>query len=155
RASTGTSAPDDRDRIGPADRVILAIEDDPGFAAILRDLVRESGFRCLLAGTGTDGLAVAQRYVPHAILLDVVLPDLSGMGVLEQLKRDPRTRRIPVHMLSATDFSREARELGAVGYALKPVERSQLQDALRTLENTFSKQGRKVLVVEDDENQRI
>ncbi|KFN50260.1 response regulator [Arenimonas composti] len=152
---TGSALADDRDTIASGDRVILAVEDDPGFAAILRDLVQEAGFRCLLAHTGADGLAAAQQYTPHAILLDVVLPDLSGMGVLEQLKRDPRTRHIPVHMLSVADFSREARELGAVGYALKPVERSQLQEALKTLERKFSQQDRRVLVVEDDEHQRI
>jgi CheY-like chemotaxis protein len=146
--------PDDRDSVATDARLILAIEDDPAFATILRDLVRERGFRCLVALTGTDGLALAMRYAPNAILLDVVLPDLSGMAVLEQLKRDPRTRHIPVHMVSNSDFSREARELGAVGYALKPVEREQLVQALRTLESQFAKQDRRVLVVEDDARQR-
>ena len=144
---------DDREVSGTA-RVILAIEDDPAFASILRDLVRELGFRCVVALNGADGLAAAVAHAPSAILLDVVLPDLSGMSVLEQLKRDPRTRHIPVHMVSTADFRREARELGAIGYALKPVEREDLVEALRRLEKRFSQQEHRVLVVEDDANQR-
>ena len=135
-------------------RLILAVEDDPLFAAILRDMVNEMGFRCIVAHTGADALAMARKHTPSAILLDVVLPDLSGMGVLEQLKRDSRTRHIPVHMVSVSDFSREAKELGAVGYALKPVQREHLVEALRRLESKFSQAERRVLVVEDDARQR-
>ena len=58
------------------------------------------------------------------------LPDHSGLGVLDQLKRNPQTRHIPVHVVSVADYSREALELGAVGYALKPVKREQLVEAL-------------------------
>ena len=82
------------------------------------------------------------------------LPDLSGLGVLDQLKRNPRTRHIPVHMISVADYSREAMERGAVGYALKPVKRDALKAALQTLEAKFSQQHSSVLVVEDDDRQR-
>jgi len=74
--------------------------------------------------------------------------------VLDQLKRDPRTRHIPVHAASVSDYSREAMELGAVGYALKPVAREELMQALRKLEAKFSQDLRRVLVVEDDARQR-
>ena len=96
----------------------------------------------------------AVRYQPSAILLDVNLPDHSGLGVLDQLKRNPATRHIPVHVASVADYAHEALELGAVGYALKPVNREQLIEALQRLEAKFTQGLRRVLVVEDDRRQR-
>lgn len=144
---------DDRLRWVPGARSILVIEDDERFAAILRDLIREMGFLCLMAHTAENGLAVAQRYAPSAILLDMNLPDHSGLGVLDRLKRDPLTRHIPVHVASVEDYSHEALERGAIGYALKPVKRDELEHALQRLEAKFSQRMRRVLVVEDDARQ--
>jgi signal transduction histidine kinase/DNA-binding response OmpR family regulator/CHASE3 domain sensor protein len=145
---------DDRNSLTEGSRVILVVEDDVHFAAVLRDLARELGFQCVVTHTAGDGLAAADRYRVSAILLDINLPDHSGLGVLDQLKRNPATRHIPVHVASVEDFSREARELGAAGYALKPVKREQLVQAVHMLEQKFSQGLRRVLVVEDDERQR-
>jgi signal transduction histidine kinase/DNA-binding response OmpR family regulator/CHASE3 domain sensor protein len=145
---------DDRDALSDDARVILVIEDDLAFAAVLRDLARELGFQCIATQTADDGLWAAENYRVSAILLDMNLPDHSGMGVLDQLKSNPATRHIPVHVASVDDFSREALELGAVGYALKPVPREELVRAIRTLEQKFSQALRRVLVVEDDARQR-
>ncbi|ADO70811.1 response regulator [Stigmatella aurantiaca] len=145
---------DDRERIATDSRVILVAEDDMRFAAILRDLARELGFLCIVTGTGGAALAAALSYRPSAILLDMNLPDHSGLAVLDQLKRNAKTRHIPVHVVSVADYSREALELGAVGYALKPVKREQLVEAFRKLETKFSQGLRRVLVLEDDERQR-
>jgi signal transduction histidine kinase/CheY-like chemotaxis protein/CHASE3 domain sensor protein len=145
---------DDRDRLTPDSRRILIVEDDPRFAAILRDLAHERGFLCVVAHSANDGVAAATIYRPHAILLDINLPDYSGLGVLDQLKRNPATRHIPVHVASVADYTREALERGAIGYALKPVKREQLVDAFRQLEAKLSQGLRRVLVVEDDERQR-
>jgi CheY-like chemotaxis protein len=82
------------------------------------------------------------------------LPDYSGLGVLDQLKRNPQMRHIPVHVVSVADYSQEALAMGAVGYATKPVKREQLAEALQRLEAKFSQGVRNVLVVEDDERQR-
>ncbi len=147
---------DDRDgaALGTGAGTILVIEDDARFARILHELSHEMGFQCLVALNGTDGLAAATKYLPSAIVLDVNLPDFSGLGVLDQLKRNPVTRHIPVHMLSVADYSQEALERGAIGYALKPVKREELVQALERLEAKFTQVLRRVLVVEDDENQR-
>ncbi len=153
-AATARSLEDDRDQLQPHARLILVIEDDLRFAAILRDLAHEMEFQCVLTHSAGDGLAAAATYRPSAILLDMNLPDHSGLGVLDQLKRDARTRHIPVHVLSVADYSQEARELGAIGYDLKPVKRVQLVDALQRLEAKFSQRVRRVLVVEDDQRQR-
>ena len=135
-------------------RSILVIEDDERFAQILRDLAHEMDFECHLAHNAADGLALAAQRLPSAIVLDVNLPDFSGLGVLDQLKRNPATRHIPVHVVSVADYSLEAMGRGAVGYALKPVKRDELVEALQRLEAKFTQNLRRVLVVEDDERQR-
>jgi CheY-like chemotaxis protein/CHASE3 domain sensor protein len=146
--------PDDRDSLGEDRRAILVVEDDAGFAMILRDLVREMGFKCVVTASANEGLVAAAHYEPSAILLDINLPDHSGLGVLDQLKRNPRTRHMPVHVISVADYKREALELGAIGYVRKPALREHLIEALRRLEAKFSQSTRHVLVVEDDARQR-
>jgi signal transduction histidine kinase/DNA-binding response OmpR family regulator/CHASE3 domain sensor protein len=145
---------DDRDRIVSPSRVVLVVEDDRAFAEILRDLAREMGFQCIVTHSAGDGLAAAEAFLPSAIVLDVNLPDHSGLGVLDRLKRNPATRHIPVHMASVADFSQEAFALGAIGYALKPVKREQLVEAFRRLDAKLAQGARRVLVVEDDARQR-
>jgi signal transduction histidine kinase/CheY-like chemotaxis protein/CHASE3 domain sensor protein len=157
-APAATPAPgaieDDRERLKSDARLVLVIEDDAAFAGILRDLVRQRGFQCVVTQTAADGLAAVSNYWPKAIVLDINLPDLSGLGVLEQLKRNPQTRHIPVHIVSVADRSHEALQMGAVGYALKPVRQEQLVEALERLESKFSKELRNLLIVEDDARQR-
>jgi CheY-like chemotaxis protein/CHASE3 domain sensor protein len=145
---------DDRARLAGDSRTILIVEDDLRFAAILRDLARELGFLCIATHAGGDALAAAQRFKVHAIILDMNLPDRTGLEILSELKRNPGTRHIPVHVVSVADFSQEALSLGAVGYALKPVKREQLMTAFERLEAKLQQGVRRVLVVEDDLRQR-
>ncbi|HYP82061.1 response regulator [Variovorax sp.] len=144
------------DRALPADdtRRVLVIEDEPQFAHILYDLAHERGYRCLVAQGGADGMAMAIEHRPDAILLDMRLPDGPGLGVLERLKNDPRTRHIPVHIVSALDSSEAALHMGAIGYARKPTTREQLHDVFRRLEDKLAQKVKSVLVVEDDPLQR-
>ena len=142
--------PDDRERLTGSGRVILVVEDDESFARILYDLVHESQFQCLVASTAEEGFAMAVQYSPSAMVLDVGLPDHTGMWVLDRLKHDRRTRHIPVHIISAHDYAQTALSLGAVGYLLKPVKREQLAGVLEQIEHRFSQRMRRVLVVEDD-----
>jgi signal transduction histidine kinase/CheY-like chemotaxis protein/CHASE3 domain sensor protein len=145
---------DDRAQLTPDSRTILIVEDDLRFAAILRDLARELGFLCVATQNARDALAAAQRFKVHAIILDMNLPDRSGLEVLNELKRNLSTRHIPVHVVSVADFSQQALSLGAVGYALKPVKREQLMIAFEKLQSKLQQGVRRVLVVEDDERQR-
>jgi CheY-like chemotaxis protein/signal transduction histidine kinase/CHASE3 domain sensor protein len=145
---------DDREQLTGDRRVILVVEDDEPFARILYDLTRELGFQCLIATTAEEGLAAATQYQPNAVVLDVGLPDHSGLSVLDRLKHDARTRHIPVHVVSAADHAETALALGAVGYLVKPVKREQLADALGRLEDRLERRLRRVLIVEDDPRQR-
>jgi signal transduction histidine kinase/DNA-binding response OmpR family regulator/CHASE3 domain sensor protein len=149
-APSADVALDDRERLTTERRSILVIEDDPGFAAVLKDLAHELDFQTLLAKTAEEGLGLASRYKPSAIVLDVGLPDRSGLSVLDALKHDPVTRHIPVHVISGSDHTQTALEMGATGYAVKPIAREQLIDALKKLEAKVTQSVRRILVVEDD-----
>jgi len=145
---------DDRDLIVQGDRVILVIEDDAAFARILVGLGRERGFKVVATPTAEDGIAATRVHHPVGILLDVNLPDHSGLTVLDRLKRNPATRHVPVHMISVEDHIQQALELGAVGYSLKPVKREELLRALERMERKLAQKIGRVLVVEDDARQR-
>lgn len=140
---------DDRDRLDGS-RHLLVVEDDESFARILYDLAHELDFQCLIANSAEEGFATALQFMPNAVVLDVGLPDHSGLWVLDRLKHDRRTRHIPVHVISAGDYAQTALALGAVGYMLKPVKREDLEDALKQLESRLLQRLGRVLVVEDD-----
>jgi CheY-like chemotaxis protein len=146
----------DDDRAEPAAgrRTALVIEDEPEFARILYGLAHDMEFRCLVGLTAEEGLELAASENPDAILLDMRLPDRSGLSVLQQLKDNPATRHIPVHVVSSQENGGEALHLGAIGYALKPTSREQLEDVFRKLKEKSSQQVKRVLLVEDDERQR-
>ena len=153
-AAPAFAADDDREHLESTRRILLVVEDDQTFAGIVRDLARETGFQCLLAGTAEEALDLAKRYKPSAIVLDVGLPDQSGLAVLDRLKCDDETRHIPIHVVSATDHIQTALSLGAVGYLVKPVSREDLAEVLQTLEAQLTRTVRRVLIVEDDPVQR-
>jgi len=141
---------DDRERMTAGRRTILLVEDDETFAKLLYGLAREQNFQCLVAATAEEGIAMAIQYLPSAVVLDVGLPDHSGLSVLDRLKHDARTRHIPVHVVTAGDHEQTALSLGAVGYLTKPVELDDLVATLSQLETRLEKRLRRVLLVEDD-----
>ena len=152
--NNGQEPKDDRDQIGPGDRVMLIIEDDPIFATIIVDMARKSGFKCLTANDGELGLSMAMEYKPASIILDLSLPSMDGWTVLEHLKADSETRHIPVHIMSAMDDTREGLKRGAVGYCNKPVTKSHIEEAFAKLSH-FSEGGpRTLLLVEDNADSR-
>jgi CheY-like chemotaxis protein/CHASE3 domain sensor protein len=136
----------------PADsrRVLLAVEDDSRFADVLQGLVHEAGFDCVVAGSGAQALALARELQPAGVLLDVGLPDVSGLSVLERLKADPATRHIPVHLVSAAERSPVALQMGAIGHVVKPAPREQLVEAIERLRDRADQRPRRLLIVEDD-----
>ena len=154
KEQTHVSFADDRDKLVTGRRTVLVIEDEAAFARILYDLAHDLDYRCLVALTAGEGLELAVSHTPDAILLDMRLPDRSGLSVLQLLKDSPETRHIPVHVVSSADNAGEALHLGAIGYALKPASRSDLEAVFRKLEEKSAQKIKRVLVVEDDERQR-
>jgi CheY-like chemotaxis protein/HAMP domain-containing protein len=149
-----TPASDDRNTIASGDRVLLIIEDDEAFGRTLLSFVREHNFRGIVAKTGAQGLEFARTLQPHAITLDLRLPDMDGWVVLDQLKHNPNTRHIPVHVISGLDEAARGLESGAIAFLQKPVEASALEDAMNRIEGFLERRVKQLLVVEDDEVQR-
>ncbi|MGN6422142.1 MAG: response regulator [Asticcacaulis sp.] len=154
RSLPGPRFHDDRDALSPDRRTLLIVEDDETFARILYDLSHEQGFQCVVAATAEAALDAMEPYQPSAVLLDIGLPDHSGLSVLDRLKRDVKTRHIPVHVVSGNDYQHTALSLGAAGYMLKPVKREELVGAFRQLETRLSRSVGRILIVEDDDVQR-
>ena len=141
---------DDREALQPGDTVLLIIEDDQHYARVLLNLARDRGFKVIHAKTGADGLALARKYRPTAVSLDVFLPDMLGWTVLNQLKRDPETRHIPVQILTVEDERQYGLERGAFSFMTKTVTTESLENALDRLKNFTTSRVRRLLVIEDD-----
>jgi CheY-like chemotaxis protein/HAMP domain-containing protein len=132
---------------------LLVIEDDPVFAEQLVGLIHRQRFKAVVATSGEDGLALAKEHKPRGIILDVKLPDMDGWKVMERLRRDPATRRIPVHFISGTDAPGRAYSLGAVGFLMKPASPRELLDAIQLVMHVPDGAASAVLIVEDDASQ--
>ena len=102
---------------------ILIVDDERDLLAVLEFNLRQAGFETLLAASGAEALAQLRRRVPDLVLLDLMLPDLSGTEVCRAVKSDPRTRHVPVMMLTAKGEEVDkvvGFELGAEDYVTKP-----------------------------------
>ncbi len=124
-------------------RSILVIEDEPSFAQILYDLAHELGYQCLVAHGADEGFALAAQFIPDAILLDMRLPDHSGLTVLQRLKELAPTRHIPVHVISVEDRVEAAMHMGAMGYAVKPTTREELKEVFPEGQARVAGRGRR------------
>lgn len=101
---------------------ILLVEDDRFLRRACEGSMRQRGFTVLTATDGEEGLRLARAETPHLILLDMLMPKLSGIEVLRALKVEEATRGIPVLVLSNSSREgdmQEAMKLGAVGYLVK------------------------------------
>jgi two-component system phosphate regulon response regulator PhoB len=102
---------------------VLVVDDERDLLSLLDFNLRGAGFETLLATTGEEALSVLRRRLPDIVLLDLMLPDLSGTEVCRQMKADPRTRHVPVVMLTAKGEEVDrivGFELGADDYVTKP-----------------------------------
>jgi len=145
---------DDRDTITADDKTVLIIEDDLKFAAILLNQANKKGFKCLSAASGEDGLLLASKHKPQAIILDMSLPGINGHTVLLELKANPSLRHIPVHIISAKERSLEPIREGAIEYLMKPVAKEDLEEAFNRIENFVNRKIKNLLIIEDNENSR-
>jgi len=145
---------DDKDKIIPGDAILLIIEDDLQFASILVEQANKKGFKCLSASTGEDGLLLAAKYKPQAIILDMGLPGINGRQVLAELKANPYLKHIPVHIISGDDRSVESIKAGAIEWLVKPISKKELEEAFNRIEYFASRKIKNVLIVEDSENSR-
>ncbi|MFT6285631.1 MAG: CheY-like chemotaxis protein/signal transduction histidine kinase [Alcanivorax sp.] len=142
---------DDRNQIKEGDQTILIIEDDKGFAQTLMETVRSSGYKCLAAADGRSGLYLATEFPLCGILLDMGLPDIDGLEVIEQLKYQVRTASVPVHIISGYDREAEIIASGVAGYLHKPATREDIESALGDIGQLSLRHIRHILVAKNDQ----
>ncbi|MFZ1014971.1 MAG: HAMP domain-containing protein, partial [Terracidiphilus sp.] len=146
---------DDRACLKEGDAILLIVEDDPHYARVLCDLSRDKGFSVLCAMTGAEALSLAQEYRPTAISLDVFLPDMLGWTVLNHLKQDPRTRHIPVQMLTLDEDRHHGLSRGAFAFVTKPTSPEDLDAALSRIKEYSQPRRKRLLVVEDNPAEQL
>ena len=115
---------------------ILVVEDDEDILQLLTFTFESAGFEVRTAGTGRDGLDIALRHKPALVLLDLMLPGMSGLDVCRELKRLPETEDVPVIMLTARGEEVDrivGLELGADDYVVKPFSPRELVLRIRAV----------------------
>ncbi|MGN7203620.1 response regulator [Pedobacter sp. SAFR-022] len=141
---------DDRDDIQEGDKIILIIEDDTNFAKTLLNFTRKRSYKGIVAVRGDVGIELANHYKPLAILLDIQLPVKDGWQVMEELKSNPATRPIPVHIMSSMEVKKESLLRGAIDFINKPVALEHMSQIFQKLEHALSRFPKKVLIVEEN-----
>lgn len=136
-------------------KTILIVEDDEPFRGSVVEAAKNYGFTPIEAADGEIAFAILQQHTPSAVMLDIKLPGISGLGLLEMVKQMPHLRHIPIHMISALDYQHNALRMGALGYLTKPVTLEKVRSALGRIEGMLSQKVRRVLVIEDDEKQSM
>jgi len=127
---------------------VLVIDDDPSQRDLMRRFLSKEGFFVRCADNGEEGLRLARQLMPIAITLDVMMPEMDGWAVLEELKSDPRLHEIPVIMLTMVDDPERGLALGAADYLTKPVDRRRLSKILERY--SCARPPCPILVVDDD-----
>ena len=107
-------------------RQVLIVDDYPGARYLRSRKLSDAGYEVLEASNGAEGLELARAAKPSLILLDVNLPDISGLEVCERLKQDPTTSSIPVIQITGAWLSEDARQRGLASganlYLVEPVD---------------------------------
>jgi signal transduction histidine kinase/DNA-binding response OmpR family regulator/CHASE3 domain sensor protein len=142
--------PDDRGELQPGDKVLLIVEDDTFFAQGLLDFSRKKGYKGVVAVSGDAAIRMARQYRPMGILLDIQLPVKNGWEVMEELKKDPQTRPIPVHIISSFEVKNESLLKGAVNFMSKSLAFDNMDKIFGKIETLLNKSARKVIIVEDN-----
>lgn len=118
---------------------VVIVEDSPTSAEQIGRYLEELGVDKVIFVEGGQAMAVVLETSPHFIVLDLLMPDRSGWDVLTQLKADPRTRPIPILIISVVDEPARGLAAGAIAYLVKPITRAQLRNALTHMVTTLTK----------------
>src|SRR5690606_14275703 len=94
--------------IESSENTILVVEDDQEFRHSICEVIKTHGFLPIEASDGEVAMKILDQHLPRAVLLDIKIPGISGMGVLESIKKRSDLRHIPVHMISGVDYQQSA-----------------------------------------------
>ncbi len=114
--------------------LVVAMDDDPGNLRIIEMLLQRNGFSVLTASNGQEGLKLLRKMVPACLILDVMMPGMSGYDVCQVVKRDERLEKVPVIFLTGQDAPQDYKtgmDAGAVIYMAKPFKPERLLQAVR------------------------
>lgn len=117
-------------------KTILVIDDEPNLRQTLIETLHFMGYTTLEAADGATGLALAATHYPDLIIADVIMPGLDGYEFLEEMRQNPRTRTIPIILLSAVaeyQAMQRGLRLGACQYVSKPFAVEELLSAVQTV----------------------
>lgn len=115
-------------------KVVMVVDDEEDTAEMIAEMARLSGYQPILTSGGNSAIQMITKERPDVVVLDVMMPDVSGLDVLRFIRRDPRLRTIPVILISACDRIEDVQAgmaAGASVYLIKPVAFSDFQGALR------------------------
>ena len=115
------------------EQTVLIIEDEADAAELFAEMMRVSGFRVLKTSSSAPAISLMAAEKPDIVLLDVMMPDVSGLDFLRQMREDPALASIPVVIVSAKSMPADIRhgmEAGASIYLTKPVGFLELKDAV-------------------------
>ncbi len=118
----------------PDKPLIVIVEDEPDTAEMFSEMMRLSGYEVVKCQGGTRGIEVIAHERPDAVILDLMMPDISGLDVLRYMRREPGLRDIPVIVVSAKGMPLDIRkglEAGATLYLTKPVGFDELRTAVQ------------------------
>ncbi len=101
--------------------LLLVVDDEPNICQWLCQELSEAGYRVIEACDGASGLGQVRQSQPDLLILDLNLPDMTGYDVVERLRSEPETARIPIVMLSVTEAADRSRQVGAQAFIQKPV----------------------------------
>jgi CheY-like chemotaxis protein/anti-sigma regulatory factor (Ser/Thr protein kinase) len=132
-----------------ADGIILIIDDDSVVRDLLKNKLTNMGYAVAVAASGKEGLRLAKKLRPDAIILDVKMPGIDGWNVLSTLKSNSLLADIPVIMASVEEERQKGIALGAAEYLLKPVEHQQLVNVLNKY-HLGEEKPNLVMIVEDE-----
>ncbi|EJZ43468.1 hybrid sensor histidine kinase/response regulator [Leptospira licerasiae] len=125
---------------------VLIIEEDETFAKSLLEIAKSNGFKGTVALDGKSGISALQESSFNAVLLDVQLSDMDGSLILNWLKRNPKLRQIPVHVLSGGNDWRRSLEIGAISHLRKPVGIESLNEAFEKIKTYLHKTDKTLYV---------
>ncbi len=128
---------------------ILVIDDDDNAQDMMKKFLEKQDFTVLQAKNGEDGLKLAAEFMPDAITLDVMMPEMDGWEVLAALQANEVTKNIPVIMLTISNEPDIGYSLGATDYLTKPVNWDELSTILK--KHQIESDSQSILIIEDDE----
>ncbi|MET0944802.1 MAG: response regulator, partial [Flavobacterium sp.] len=144
---------DDRTDIKPGDKILLIAEDNLTFAKIMLEQAHINGIKAIVTTKGNDVVDFINQFHPHAITMDLNMPDTSGWKILDRLKTDFNLRHIPVYIISGEDERNKGLKRGARNFFLKPVKNDSLSYLFNDIHDFKNKKIKNLLVVDDNEQE--